>query len=89
MGIRVVTLLVDGPNNGAPSLMGALQWKQQYNLLDVDVMADPGFSMAFTQQIGTPMITYVNPRTMKVTFTQQGFSGDFSGLEALAKQNGG
>ncbi|MBM4358511.1 MAG: hypothetical protein FJ096_10430 [Deltaproteobacteria bacterium] len=89
MGIRVVTLLIDDPQGGAPTLLGAQQWKQKYNLLDVDVMVDPGFSMAYTSQVGTPMLTYVDPRTMKVTYTQQGFSGNYSGLEAVAKKNGG
>ncbi|MBM4373685.1 MAG: hypothetical protein FJ095_01275 [Deltaproteobacteria bacterium] len=89
MGIRVVTLLVDAPNNGPPTLMGALQWKQQFGLVDVNVMSDPNFSMAFTQQVGTPLLTYVDPRTMKVTYTQQGYSGNYSGLEALAVKNGG
>lgn len=89
MGIRVVTLLVDAPNDGPPTLLGTQQWKQKYNLLDVGVFSDPNFSMAYTSQIGTPMLTYVNPRTMKVTYTQMGSSGNYSGLEVLAKQNGG
>lgn len=89
MGIRVVTLMIDNPDEGPPTLVGAAQWKQKYNLLDVDVMADPAFSMAYTSQIGTPMLTYVDPRTMKVTYTQQGYSGNYSGLEVLAKNNGG
>jgi hypothetical protein len=89
MGIRVVTLMIDAPNNGPPTLAGTLKWKQQYNLVDVSVMSDAGFSLVSGGSVGTPQITYVDPRTMKVIFVQQGYSGDYSGLENLAKANGG
>ncbi len=88
-GIKVITLLVNSPTNGAPTLAGALQWKQKYNLVDVFVMADPTYAMVSGNQVGTPQMTLVNPRTMQVTFVQQGYSGEYSKLEALAKQNGG
>jgi hypothetical protein len=89
MGIHAVTLLIDAPNEGPPTLLGTQQWKVKYNLIDVSVMSDPGFSLAYQNSIGTPMLHYVNPRTMKVTYTQMGYSGNYSGLEVLAKQNGG
>ncbi len=89
MGIRAVTLMVDAPDDGPPTLVSTQQWKVKYNLLDVSVMSDPQFSLAYTSSVGTPMQHYVDPRTMKVTFTQMGYSGVYSGLEALAKKNGG
>ncbi len=88
-GIRVITLMIDAPNDGPPTLAGTQQWKQKYNLIDVDVMSDPNFALVSGAQVGTPQMTIVNPRTMQVIFVQQGFSGDYSKLENLAQQNGG
>lgn len=89
MGIRVVTLLVDGPDEGPPNVNGALTWKNQYKLTDVAVVADPGFSMVEGGSVGTPQMTVVDPRTMRVEFVQQGFSGSFAQLEAVANKNAG
>lgn len=90
MGIHVVTLvLADG--QGAPANADdALTWKEQFNLLDTSVAADPGITFAEPGPdgvIGTPLITVVDPRTMEVVYKQEGSSGQYPELEALAQKN--
>jgi hypothetical protein len=89
MGIRFATLLVNSPTNGTATVSGAQVWKQKYNLIDVDVMADPGYAMVAGSSVGTPQTTLVNPRTMKVVLVQQGYPPPYATIESLAVQNGG
>jgi hypothetical protein len=88
-GLKIVwvTLLVDDPNEGPPTAAGAKKWRDKFGLNSVHVVADPGFSMVTGSSVGTPMHTVVDPRTMKVTFKQEGFSGNYSALTSLAQQN--
>lgn len=90
MGIQVVSLvLADG--QGAPAdANDALTWKEQFGLTDTAVAADPGITFAEPGPdgvIGTPLITVVDPRTMEVVFKQEGSSGQYPELEALAQKN--
>ena len=82
-------MLLDGPGEGPPSAEGALQWKQNFGLENVTVVADPGFSMVSGGSVGTPMMTVVDPRTMSVYYVQQGYSGEFGKAEELAHANAG
>ncbi|MCA9618624.1 MAG: hypothetical protein KC731_06375 [Myxococcales bacterium] len=81
--------MLDGPNEGPPSPEGAKTWKDKFGLVNVSVFADPNFSMVSGGSVGTPMMTVIDPRTMQVTYVQQGFSGEFGEVESLAKQNAG
>jgi hypothetical protein len=81
--------LIDGPNEGPPSEQGALQWKNEFGLENVTVVSDPNYSMVAGGSFGTPLETVVDPKTMQVVFTQEGFSGSFPEAEALARQNAG
>lgn len=90
LNIAVITLLIDGPSGGQPTAQDAMTWKNQFSLQNVYVLADPGFSMVAGNSVGTPMQTVVDPRTMLVTFKQEGFNpAGFPELEQLARQNAG
>ena len=82
MGIKVITLMVG-------SVSTAEAWKNKYGLNKSAVLADKmPPSMAYSSSIGTPMHHIVDPRTMKVVYTQMGAGGSaFSQLEQLAAKN--
>ena len=87
LGIRWITLLLDSQNEGPPSTASAQLWKDNYGLVDAAVCADPTFSFVPGASVGTPQLTIVDPRTMKVIDLQEGYSGDHSKLTNLALQN--
>ncbi len=87
LGIRWITLMLDNPNEGKPTISGAKTWKDYWGLDSVAVCADPSFSMVPGNSVGTPMTTIINPRTMKVTNIQEGYSGNYSKLTSLAQSN--
>jgi hypothetical protein len=92
MGIHVVELIVDNKTGGAPTQTDTKAWKDKYKLDDVAVLSDP-YALLVTPDsdgsFGTPYSIAIDPRTMKVAYVQQGFSGNYSDLEALAKKNQG
>jgi hypothetical protein len=65
----------------------AQQWKQNFGLESVAVLADPAWTLV-DGSIGTPQNSIVNPRTMEIVTVNQGYSGSYPELEALAQQNG-
>ena len=87
LGIEVVTLLLDDPNGGKPNVQGCKTWIDNFSLKSIYVMADPTFSMVPGSSVGTPQQSVVDPRTMKVVYLQEGYSGQFPQLEQLANQN--
>ena len=87
LGIRWVTLMVDDPDEGPPTIAGAQTWQSTFGLDSVDVCPDPTFSMVTGTTVGTPQMTIVDPRTMKVIDLQQGYSGNYSKLTNLASSN--
>jgi len=89
LGIRWITLLLDNQLEGPPDAGGAKIWKEQYGLADVSVFADPGFSMVPGSSVGTPQFTIIDPRTMTVTFLQEGTDGisHINAVEMLAQTN--
>ena len=88
-GLRIawVALLLDNQNEGNPTVEGALNWRDQFNLHAFYVVADPSFSMVPGSSVGTPQLSLVDPRTMKVVDLQEGASGNFSKLTNLATVN--
>ena len=88
LGIKAMTLLLDGPNEGPPTTQGAELWRDNYGLDSVYVVADPNFSMVPGSSVGTPQGTIVDPRTMKVILVEEGWAGSFPPeLTNLANQN--
>jgi hypothetical protein len=89
LGIQVVVLLITGPNDEPATPDDAWQWKTVNGLASVTVLADPNWLLTPGSSVGTPLETVVDPRTMTVTYLQEGYYGDFPELLALAQQNGG
>ena len=83
-----MTLMIDNPWDGAPTVQDAKTWKDNWGLTSIYVVADPNYSMVPGQSVGTPQTTIVNPRTMQVMLVQEGYSGYYPAqLESLAAQN--
>ncbi len=58
--------------------------------MNVGVFADPNYSMITTGSFGTPYLTVIDPVTMQVVYTQEGYNpAGFPEVETLAKQNAG
>jgi hypothetical protein len=83
----VITGLLDSPSGGAPQLENAAQWRQNYGHVNSYTVIDPYFSMVSGGSVGTPQMTVINPRTMEVTYVQQGYSGSYTQLLNVARQN--
>ncbi len=83
-----MTLLPDNRFGQAPTVDGSIYWKQQYGLENVYIVADPNFSLVPGNQVGTPQMTIVNPRDMRVRHLQEGWSGsEPPALLNLAEEN--
>lgn len=90
LGIRVVTLMIEDAASKPATLATALQWKNQYKLMSTTVAADPEFffsQLAEGGTIGLPFLVVVDPRTMTLIETQQGYPFDETKLVGIAKQN--
>jgi hypothetical protein len=88
LGIVAMTLLLDGPGGGAPSVNGASTWKNNFGLNSIYVAADPGYAMVPGNSVGTPQLTIIDPRTMKVVLLQEGYGGSYPPqLEQTALNN--
>ena len=87
LNVLWITLLLDDPNEGPPTEVGALQWKQTYNLGDSAVFPDSNFSFVPGNSVGTPQMTVINPRTMEVVFLEEGYSMNYSAIESVANEN--
>lgn len=87
--IAVITLLLDDPSSTMDPLPEhAKLWQDEFGFENVFVAADPNFSMVPGNSVGTPQLTYIDPRTMEVTFLQEGYGdGVYADLENLARSN--
>lgn len=86
-GIKVVVLVINSPTNGPSDAASALQWKSQYGLAGVTVVVDPTITFAVSSTFATPLRTIVDPRMMKVFEVSEGYTNDYTTLEALANEN--
>jgi hypothetical protein len=88
-GIRVVTLMIQDEAGDPATVTTAQQWKDTYKLDTIVTLADPDASLvaAIGGGIGLPYQVVVDPRTMKVVNTQEGYSGDYSEVTNLAAKN--
>lgn len=89
MGIRVLTLMAQKVDQSDATLETAFTWKSKYNLTTTAVAVDPPitFTPPGASSIGLPLIVVIDPRTMKIVHTQEGYSPSHPELEALAEQN--
>jgi len=86
--IHVLTLLIEDEGGSPATAADAKAWSDAYSLGWTGVVADPTFSLVPDQSsVGIPLDLVVDPRTMTVVYVQEGFSGDWPELEALAAQN--
>ncbi len=85
--IRVLTLIIDDPNDGEANIGAAATWKDMFGLTNVAVAADPGYAFVPGSSVGTPQETVVDPRTMKVVSVIEGYSGAYPELEGIAAKN--
>jgi hypothetical protein len=86
-GIHAAVLLVDDQQDGPPNLAGVDTWISSFDFQTVGVYMDPYYSLVEGNTVGTPQNSVIDPRTMKVTFVQQGYAGNYPQLEAVAAQN--
>jgi len=88
LNITAMTLMIDNPNGGTPTAADAFTWKDNFSLTSIYVVADPAYSMVPGSSVGTPQISIVDPRNMKVILVQEGYGGSYPPqLEQLAQQN--
>lgn len=75
LGIHVVTLVVQDASTAPATTTTAEQWKDQYKLTDVTVVADPGFAFAPLNEtsVSLPVTIIVDPRTMKIMQVTEGY----------------
>ncbi len=91
LGIRVLTLMIADITPEEPATLDtALDWKTKYKLTSTTVAADPGFffmPLANGDGVGLPFLIVVDPRTMTLIETQEGYPFDETKLVDLAKKN--
>jgi hypothetical protein len=85
-GIRVLTLMIEDDTQNPATIDTAKQWRDAFGLTSSAVAADPNATFV-PPSAGLPMQVVVDPRTMKIVFVDQGYSGDYSTLEGLAMSN--
>jgi hypothetical protein len=71
------------------SVQAALNWKNQWGLDSVAVVADPNMELLVPNSQGVPQQSVVNPRTMQVIHVESGYDGYLPQLTDLASQNAG
>lgn len=89
LGVRVLTLMAQDINYNPATTETAYTWKSNFNLMSTAVAVDPPitFTPPGASSIGLPLIVVIDPRTMKIVHTQEGYSPSHPELEALAEQN--
>lgn len=88
LGIKASVMLLEGSNNSGATASDAMQWKMQWGLESMAVVADPNLSLLSYNNGGVPQATVVDPRTMQVIHVESGYSGSYAALLSIASQNG-
>jgi hypothetical protein len=88
-GIQVVTLLIQDAAGNPATIATAEAWRQTYKLDETATLADPSVSLVPVAGggLGLPYQVVLDPRTMTIANTQEGYSGDYSALLAVAAKN--
>ncbi len=85
-GVFFVTLMCQDANGDPATTQTASDWQTQYGLTDVAVVADPGCT--FLQSTGgLPTNVLVDPRTMTVVSSTEGYGGPDPAVDQLAQKN--
>ena len=86
-GIKVVVLLLRNVYEQPASTTEVFQWKNQWGLSSMAVVADPDMELLTPNSGGIPQNTVVDPRTMQVVHVESGYDGDIAELLSLAAAN--
>jgi hypothetical protein len=88
-GIVPITLMIEDLDQSPARESTALNWRNKFRLNNSVVAADPNISFMdpSASSLGLPLVIIIDPRTMEVVHTQEGYSGDHSLLESLAAKN--
>jgi hypothetical protein len=85
-GVFFVTLMCQDANGNPATTDTASQWKSAYGLNDIAVVSDPNAS--FLQNTGgLPTNVLVDPRTMKIVSSSEGYGGPDPAVDQLAQKN--
>jgi hypothetical protein len=85
-GVYFATLMCQDANGGPATTQTASDWKNTYGLKDVAVVADP--NCTFVQSTGgLPTNALVDPRTMKIVSSSEGYGGPDPAVDQLAQKN--
>jgi hypothetical protein len=87
VGIQAITLMIENVEGAPATAETALEWRDSFGLTHSPVVADPAFSFAHNGTIGLPLQIIVDPRTMTIVDSIEGYSGQHTSLESLASQN--
>lgn len=82
LNIKVIHLVVQDDDYSSATVETARAWRDDFELSDVYVMADPGMSM-FAMDL--PSSLAVNPRTMEVVDVTAGYDPSHEGLLTMAR----
>ena len=86
-GVQFVTLMIEDANSQPATTQTALDWRNQFSLTSIAVVADPNFTFAMNGTNGLPTNILVDPRTMKIVALTQGYGGADPAVDQLAKMN--
>jgi hypothetical protein len=85
-GVAFVTLMGQDEASNPATTQTAGNWRSAYGLTDVAVVADP--NLTFLQSTGgLPTNVLVDPRTMKIVSSTEGYGGPDPAVDQLAQQN--
>lgn len=87
LGIFVMSLIVDDPEGERATVEAARTWREKFGLRSAFVAADPTSQMV-KGRFGTPRLTIVDPRTMRIVDHIRGWPGRHpEALLDLARKN--
>jgi len=87
LGIYVLSLVVDDADGERATIEAARAWRDTHGLRSAYVAADPTSKLAEGRYM-TPMLTVVDPRTMRIQWQGHGWSGSHpDALVKLAEKN--
>jgi thiol-disulfide isomerase/thioredoxin len=85
-GVYFAVLMAQDDDSNPATTGTAAQWKAAFGLTDVAVVADPDFSMV-GNTAGLPTNVLVDPRTMTIVSTTEGYGGPDPAVDQLAQKN--
>lgn len=85
-GVFFATLMCQDADGNPATTQTASDWQTAYGLTDVAVVADP--NCTFLQNSGgLPTNVLVDPRTMKIVSSTEGYGGPDPAVDQLAQKN--